>query len=252
MVGDQELAELRQKHYGMFVRLFWQEPSPRFLRSLLEGIEARADAVAASSPQMAEGWRGIQHYLKSNEPGEVDYEFAKLFIGPHQPELTPYESYYLAGGMFQPPLANVRGFMKEVGLEKKAEELPEPEDILGFELEIMNWLVSQQLSAETPEEEEQWLERQAEFLKKHLLVWVPTCAQDLVAAPGADFYKGVGLLLQGFLELERQLFQDRGPARIVALESAQKRYGGRKSWKGPTFDATPPGVQEPEADPSAG
>ena len=244
MIGDQELAELRQKYYGLFVQLFWQEHRVKLLRYLLEGIEERTEAVASPSPVMAEGWRSIQQYLENNKPSEVDYEFAQLFIGPHQPEVTPYESYYLAGGMFQPPLANVRGFMKEVGLEKKAGEFPEPEDILGFELEIMNWLVSQQLKADDPEQEESWLERQAEFLKKHLLVWVPTCAQDLVSASGADFYKGVGLLLQGFLELEKQLFQDRGPDRIVSLEAAQKRYGGRRNWKGPTFEPTPPEAEQ--------
>ena len=117
MIGDQELAELRQKYYGLFVQLFWQEPRVKLLRSLLEGIEERTEAVASPSPVMAEGWRSIQQYLENNKPSEVDYEFAQLFIGPHQPEVTPYESYYLTGGMFQPPLANVRGFMKEVGLE---------------------------------------------------------------------------------------------------------------------------------------
>lgn len=244
MTGDQELAELRQKYYGLFVRLFWKEPDAAFLRSLLEGIEERAEAVAPSSPVMAAGWRSIRRYLENNKPSEVDYEFAQLFIGPHQPEVAPYESYYLAGGMFQPPLAAVRGFMKEVGLEKKAGELPEPEDILGFELEIMNWLISQQVNSEGSEQEEQWLERQAEFLKKHLLVWAPACAQDFGSAPNADFYKGVGLLLQGFLEMERQLFQDRGPERIVSLEAARKRYGGRRGWKGPTFEPTPPQTEQ--------
>ena len=244
MNGDKELAKLRQKYYGLFVHLFWKEPDAKFLLSLLEGITQRVEGAAKLSPLMASGWQKIRLYLEQNDPKEVEYEFVQLFIGPHKPDVLPYESYYLAGSVFQAPLAAVRGFMKEVGLEKKEGELPEPEDTLGFELEIMNWLVSQQLKADDPEQEESWLERQAEFLKKHLLVWVPTCAQDLVSASGADFYKGVGLLLQGFLELEKQLFQDRGPDRIVSLEAAQKRYGGRRNWKGPTFEPTPPEAEQ--------
>jgi TorA maturation chaperone TorD len=129
--------------------------------------------------------------------------------------------------------------MKEVGLKKKEGELPEPEDTLGFELEIMNWLISKQIDTEDTETEVRWLELQARFLKNHLLIWGPACAQELESAPHADFYKGAGKLLQGFFELEKQLFHDRGTVKIESLKAARKRYGSRKDWKGPLFEASP-------------
>ena len=239
MKGDRELANLRQKHYGMFVKLFWKEPDSEFLLSLLSGIAEREKGSAQSSPLMSEGWKDIRLYLEKKGADEVEYEFVQLFLGPHKPDIMPYESYYLTGGVFQAPLASVRGFMNEIGLEKKEGQLPEPEDTLGFELEIMNWMISKQTSTEDAETEEQWLELQARFLKKHLLVWGPTCAQEIESAPHAEFYMGAGKLLRGFLELEKQLFHGRGPEKIESLQTLRNRYGRKKEWKGPLFEAVP-------------
>ncbi len=239
MKGDRELANLRQKFYGMFVKLFWKEPDAEFLLSLLDGIAERVRGSARSSPLMSEGWKDIRSYLEKKGADEVEYEFVQLFLGPHQPDILPYESYYLSGRVFQAPLAAVRGFMKEVGIEKKEGQLPEPEDTLGFELEIMNWMISKQTHSEDSYNEEKWIDLQARFLKEHLLVWGPACAQDIEAAPHAVFYKGTGKLLRGFLEFEKQLFHDLGPEKIESLETLRKRYGSRKEWKGPLFEAVP-------------
>ena len=240
MIGDKELANLRQKYYGLFVLLFWKEPDAELLLSLLERISDRVKGAAQLSPVMSEGWKNIRSYLEKHGPDEVEYEFVQLFLGPHKPDVNPYESYYLAGSVFQAPLASVRGFMKEIGLEKKKGELPEPEDALGFELEIMNWLISKQTNSKDSEEEEKWLDFQASFLKKHLLIWGPSCSEEVESAPNADFYKGAGMLLRGFLELEKELFQNRGPEKIESLGEARKRYGNRADWKGPLFEAVPP------------
>jgi len=39
MIGDKELADLRQKYYGLFVLLFWKEPDAELLLSLLERFQ---------------------------------------------------------------------------------------------------------------------------------------------------------------------------------------------------------------------
>ena len=161
----------------MFVKLFWKEPDTEFLLSLLDGIAERVRGSARSSPLISEGWKDIRSYLEKKGADEVEYEFVQLFLGPHQPDILPYESYYLSGRVFQAPLAAVRGFMKEVGIEKKEGQLPEPEDTLGFELEIMNWMISKQTRSEDSYNEEKWIDLQARFLKEHLLVWGPACAQ---------------------------------------------------------------------------
>ncbi len=244
MDGDSELSELRQKYYGLFVNLLWKEPEVEFLKSLMEGISERVKGAAAVSALMSDGWEKIKIYLEKNLPDEVEFEFVQLFLGPQKPEVMPYESYYFAGSVFQAPLASVRNFMKEIGLEKNESELPEPEDTLGFELEIMNWLISKQKNSRHSEEEKIWLDYQERFLKEHLLIWGSTCCDDIESASKSDFYKGVGKLLKGFLEIEKELFQNRSSKNIDTLEEVRKRYGNIKQWKGPLFEANPSNKEE--------
>ena len=240
MIGDKELCVLRQKYYSLLVRLFWKEPEQDFILSLREGMAERVDWASQVSPTMAEGWETIGRFIADKDVGSVAGEFTELFLGPHQVDIIPYESYYLTGNLFRAPLIEVRGFMKKIGLEKLREQISEPEDILPFELEILNWLVSKQNDTDALEEEEKWLDVQAEFLKKHLLVWVPTCAQDIQAAGHSDFYRGAALVLLGFLQMERLLFKDRGQEKIETLDAARARYGSEGKWKGPLFDPKPP------------
>ena len=159
-----------------------------------------------------------------------------LVLGPVGAQVNAYESYYLIGHLFKEPLIAVRDFMGRVGLEKKPEEYAEPEDVIAFELEIMNWLVGKQLGANNSDEEEGWVLSQAEFLKKHLLIWGPACSKDIGAAEAADFYKGVAAILGGFLELERLHFHGFGPDKIETIEEARRRYGSKPAWRGTTFD----------------
>jgi TorA maturation chaperone TorD len=235
-VRDKELAEFRHAYYSLFVRFWWKEPDAVFIHSLQGDIENRIDPAAKLHPLMGEGWRSIQSFLAEQAPEEVADEFTRLYIGPFGAPIYPYESHYLTGHLFRAPLVNLRGFLKRVGLEKQEDEFTEPEDVLAFELEVMRWLISKQMTAEHPEEEGRWLQLQTEFLKEHLLVWVPTCAQDIENAQGAKFYRGAAMILRGFLEVERTLFRESGLDKVTSLEEARKLYGTSPTWKGPTFD----------------
>ena len=73
MKGDRELANLRQKYYGMFVKLFWKEPDSEFLLSLLDGIAEREKGSSQLSPLIAEGWKDIRLYLEKKGADEVEY-----------------------------------------------------------------------------------------------------------------------------------------------------------------------------------
>ena len=243
-VRDKELVEFRHTYYSWFVRFWWREPPVEFITGLQEEITDRIDAAAAVHPLMGEGWQGIRLYLSEREPEEVAEEFTHLFLGPFAPKVNPFESYYLTGHVFRAPLVAVRAFLKRLGLEKQEDEFSEPEDVLAFELEVMRWLVGKQMTATNPEEETRWLRLQADFLKEHLLIWAPTCAQDIERAEGANFYHGAAMILRGFLEVERILFREWGLDKIMSLEEARKRHGMSPTWKGPTFDF-------PDAEPEA-
>lgn len=239
MVGDRDLLAFRQGYYDLFVSLLWREPAGELLGALAEGIGERVTGARSLHALLGEGWEEIGRFLGGPTPGgladTVADEYTRLFMGPQGPEVNPYESYYLAGRLLDRPLADVRTFLRAIGVEKQ-EGYAEPEDFLAFELEIMRRLIARQRSAADPDGEVRWLNFQAAFLKRHLLVWGPAAARDLALAKAALFYRGVAKLLQGFLDLERDLFKGWGPEELRSLEEARQSFAQRKDWKGPLFD----------------
>jgi hypothetical protein len=103
----------------------------------------------------------------------------------------------------------------------------------------MRRLIARQAEAQDRDGELGWLNSQAVFLKRHLLVWGPAAARDLAGAQGGAFYRGVGRLLEGFLAFERGLFEAWGPETVTPIEEARRRYAGSGAWRGPLFEIPP-------------
>jgi TorA maturation chaperone TorD len=246
MVGDRDLLAFRCQYYSLLVALLWREPAGEVLARLGEGIAGRAAAAAALEPRLAEGWQRVAAYLASARPGElaerVAEEYTRLFLGPPYPELNLYESYYLTGHVYDRPLAVLRATLAELGLAKDP-AYAEPEDFVAFELDVVRQLAERQGQAADPDDEVRWVNAQASFLKRHLLVWGPAAARDLATSSSAEFYAGVGRLLEGFLALERSWFVGWGTEPVRSLEEARAQFAGSAEWKGPLFE--PPGGESP-------
>jgi anaerobic sulfite reductase subunit A len=54
------------------------------------------------------------------------------------------------------------------------------------------------------------LQRQRQFLERHLLVWGPKFCEDVVRNATTDFYLAVGCLARDFLKFEGDLITHRG------------------------------------------
>jgi TorA maturation chaperone TorD len=240
MIAERDIVSFRRGYYEVLVALFWKEPPAELLQRLSTGIGERAEAARNLHPLLYDGWTAIERFLSDTPPGQwADHaaeEYIELFIGPHTPRINAYESVYLTGRLFDRPLAEIRTVLKALGIAK-VDDYSEPEDSLAFELETMRWLVDKQTAATDPDDEKLWLQRETDFLKEHLLIWAPVCAQDIERAQGANLYRGVALVLRGFLELEQALFRQWGLDRVISLETARRRYGGVPTWKGPTIDS---------------
>ncbi|MGH7826770.1 MAG: TorD/DmsD family molecular chaperone, partial [Candidatus Binatia bacterium] len=241
MIRDGELLSFRQGYYELLVALFRREPTAKLLQQLSNGIRERTQAARSLHPLLGQGWEEIARFL-TDMPSEslaetVSDEYTRLFIGPHGAQVNPYESFYLTGRLLDRPLAGVRTFLKAIGIEK-LKEYAEPEDFLAVQLEVMRWLIGKQLAATDPQEETRFLRLQSDFLKEHLLIWAPACAQDIRRADSAKFYPAAAKLLQGFLEIELNFFRQWGLDKVASLEEARQRYGALQTWKGPTFDFT--------------
>ena len=233
MLQDRDFIQFRQTYYRLFVQLLWKEPEAAFVGALRDDVQSRAEAAASVHPLMGSGWQVIDDYLVDHQPGEVAAEFSQLFLEPFAKVIRPYASYYLTGQFFTEPLKTWRGFLNQLGIEKP-QGFTDPEDVLAFELDVMRWLIDKQSAAE---DTDRWLRLQVTCLKKHLLVWAPSCAADIEQAPQAAFYRGAAQLLRGFLEVERGLFRDWGLDRVATLAEARAHYGAGPAWHGPLFDA---------------
>lgn len=248
MTGDRDLLAFRQEYYEFFVSLFSKEPSGELLLDLSNGIRERTQAAGNLHALLAQGWDEIGRFLRETPSKQVAEaaadEYTRLFIGPHAPEVNPYESFYVAGRLLDRPLADLKIHLKRLGIEKQ-QGYSEPEDFLAFELEVMRWLIRKQTGAADSEEEKRWLRLQADFLKDHLLVWAPSCARDIEKARSASFYRGAATMLRGFLEVERTFMYEWGVEKVKSLEEARRAYGAIPPWKGPTFTMPGEEVDEP-------
>lgn len=248
MIGDRDILNFRQGYYELLVSLFWREPAGGLLQRLSDGIGERIQAARNLHPLLAEGWEGIERFLADTPAAELEEtganEYVRLFVGPHETTVNPYESFYFTGRMWDRPLADLRTFLKAIGIEKQ-DGYAEPEDFIAFELEVMRWLIGKQLEASDQAEETRWLRLQADFLREHLLVWVPACAQDIEKAKGAYLYRAIAMILRGLVDMERAMFSEWDMEKVASLEEVRQRYGAVPMWKGPTFDMPGEDVKDP-------
>lgn len=246
-IGDPEVLAFRRDYYDLLVSLLWREPPGQLLAALRARTGDLASAARPVHRLLGEGWQEIERFLGGVPPErleeEVADEYTRLFIGLGSPEVNLYESFYLTRRVYERPLAAVRDFLGRIGLAKD-EKYAEPEDFIAFELEILRTLVGRQAAAPDPDAALGQLDLQATFLKEHLLVWGPTGARDLAAATSAAFYRGVARLLEGFLELEREVVGNRGPMEVRSLAEAREAFARMPLWRGPLFEQSIPPVEE--------
>jgi TorA maturation chaperone TorD len=239
MVGDPEVLAFRRGYYDLFVGLLWHEPAPALVAGLTAGLDERTAAARAVHPALGEGWDAIGAFFAATPRDAVADavvdEYTRVFLGPRRPPVYPYESYYLTGRVLDRPLAAVRGFLREVGLAREA-DFPEPEDHLAFELDVMRRLLGRQAGSPDAEGEARWLRLQGAFLRDHLLVWGPAVARDLATADGAAFYRGVGRLLEGFLDLEREVAREWIQGEVPSLPEARRRAAATPDFRGPVTE----------------
>ena len=79
---------------------------------------------------------------------------------------------------------------------------------MALELEFMQTLAARTAEAASANDEEtadDLLSKQASFLDRHLLNWVPAFAEAMGRTARTDFYRGVALLLVAHLREDRAL-----------------------------------------------
>jgi TorA maturation chaperone TorD len=142
----------------------------------------------------------LSQIAKSMTPASVEREYNVLFIGVGRGEVLPYASYYLTGFLHEKPLADLRGKMRELGIQRK-QGISEPEDHLGALCEMMAGMITGAFGEPMP------LQVQKEFFNAHIAPWAAHCFSDLEKAESAVLYAPVGSLGRLLMGIEQESFR---------------------------------------------
>lgn len=204
--------------YSLLHKLFGREPDEELLNILTE--EHTGEAFALLSEEEKDIMDRTAAFLKEvreekQNPAfleEAKDEYTRLFIGPVSLVAPPWESVYgqKDAMLFQESTLEVRNTYRQFGL------LPEgyprvADDSLALELHFMALLAQRSLDAFYAGKYDDLaadLSGSADFLKKHLLVWVPKFLERMKGARSSVLYPQMCLVLDEFLRKDAGTVQE--------------------------------------------
>ena len=184
--------QVRASLYALLGTLLLQIPDQTTLDHL--------SALEGESGDVGSAINTLSQIAKSMTPGSVEREYNVLFIGVGRGEVLPYASYYLTGFLHEKPLADLRGKMRELGIQRK-QGISEPEDHLGALCEMMAGMITGAFGEPMP------LQAQKEFFNAHIAPWAAHCFSDLEKAENAVLYAPVGSLGRLLMGIEQESFR---------------------------------------------
>ena len=200
--------------YAFLSRLLKREVD----EELLAGIASMRFPAFTGNERLDAGYRGLVRFM--NQSGErtrsdLAVDFLHTFIGTSQDVHAvafPYESVYTSPEhlLMQDARDEVLACYRAAGVVL-TDDINEPEDHLGFELEFCQLVGERAVEAlEAGDEEEcaRWLRVRRTFLDDHLLNWVPAFAADVERVARTGFYKAVVQVVLGVLEADRALLDE--------------------------------------------
>jgi len=231
--------QFREMFYLFLSRSFSKEVDRTFLQSLSEVSNSmQASFGDVEESHLSHGMELLKDFCseirRADEEtiiGDLARHYAFLFLGVGSENVALCESAYRNEGglLFQSAYFDILEKYREVGLSKR-EDFSEPEDHLSLELAYLAHLSRQTISSiETGNEAraKKYCQYQLNFVKDHLLSWVPQFAKSLSEISPSNFYKALAYLLEGYIKIDFEFLDSLLPA--VAAKKAVSR---RKS-KGP-------------------
>lgn len=196
----------RRNLYHFFARFFQKEIDEEFFESL-KHIEFPAEREENALTEFQDALLRLNEYFEYDAGESLDdlaADYAKTFLGAGSADgaaAFPYESVYTSPKriMMQDAWNQVCEIYETKGIERNEAANDLLEDHIAMEMEFMAFLCE-----ETSQYTETLagLEEQREFLNKHLLNWAPEFCLDIKVHADTEFYRMVGQLTTGFLQLD--------------------------------------------------
>lgn len=182
---DDGLDRERAALFALLGRLLSEPPDAALLM--------RLRALRGDGTRLGQALADLAAAAEDADPAALEREHFKLFIGVGRGELMPYASWYLTGFLHDRPLADLRGALRRLGVER-APGVPEPEDHIAFLCETLAGLIEGRFGERS--------EEAGKFFGLHLRPWAARFFTDLEKAQGARFYRAVGALGRAAVEIE--------------------------------------------------
>lgn len=189
---DQGEETARADLYGLLASLFYTPPPQ-------ELIDTIAAAPAGGDGVLERAWAGLTEACRHARADDVRDEYERLFIGVGKPDVMLYGSYYLSGFLMEKPLAELRGELARLGLQR-AQSMTESEDHVAALCEVMRYLIASDDLAHAN------IATQKQFFAAHMQPWVMEMCDAVSSHPAARFYAAVANLARSFFEVEMQAF----------------------------------------------
>ncbi len=215
------ITAIRRTVYSFISRGFSHEIDQAFLDQAREHLPMLKELKEkAEDSDYIDGISSMETFLGSiGDDKELIEEYARRFvsvflhISNDSNNVDPYESVYLSPEklIMQEPRDRVVEFYAEYG-HGVTDKFKEPEDHIAAELgflaslngEILKDIESGKEMAEIVKK----LEGQLEFMKKHLLLWLPMLSRDLEKTDPEGFYSILGKFSHGFCRIDALFLED--------------------------------------------
>jgi TorA maturation chaperone TorD len=238
-----EVHQFREMFYLFLSRSFSREVDKTFLQSVFEISTSLKDSFREVEEKSLSQGRGLLESFCTEVRGGDEEEgvlvdlarhYAFLFLGVGSENVALCESAYRneRGLLFQNAYFDILEKYREMGLGKR-ENFPEPEDHLSLELAYMAHLSHRSIATvETGKEDEveKYCQYQINFLKEHLLPWIPTFTRSLREISPSTFYKALACLLEGYIKIDLE-FLDSFLSGVAGV--AGNKVSSRRESNGP-------------------
>ncbi len=204
--GFKQLMLNRRNLYRFFARFFQKEIDAEFFEQLRH-VEFPSERKENALTEFQDALMRLNEYFEYDAGESLDdlaVDYAKTFLGAGNAQgnaAFPYESVYTSPKriMMQDAWNRVCEIYEAKGIERTDEAGELLEDHIAMEMEFMAYLCD-----ETSQYTETLagLEEQREFLNTHLLNWAPSFCLDIKEYADTEFYRMVGQLTTGFLQLD--------------------------------------------------
>ena len=194
-------VEARELTYSLLSRLFLEEVSEDFLSRLAEESLPREGELGRYAAELSGADLAALR-------AEAAAEFAALLLNMSADPVFPYESVYTSAEhlLMQRSRDEVLAAYRAQGFERSG-DLNVPEDHVGIELEFMARLCCKEaeaLAANDGAGVDAARVAQQDFLRDHLLVWIPQLCDDLEKRAKPGLYRGLAETARQFLVFERE------------------------------------------------